>query len=68
MELLDKAVTHLTANGRLPANYKPHVLKGNYKGLWECHIQSDWLLVWEQNEIIKLITLYRTGTHSDLFK
>jgi mRNA interferase YafQ len=68
MELLDKAVTLLVANGKLAANYKPHVLKGNYNGLWECHIQPDWLLVWEQNETIKLITLYRTGSHSDLFK
>lgn len=68
MELLDNVVTLLVTNGNLPANFKPHILKGNYKGLWECHIQPDWLLVWEQNETIKLITLYRTGTHSDLFK
>jgi mRNA interferase YafQ len=68
MELLDKVVTLLTANGKLPISYKPHVLKGNYNGLWECHIQPDWLLVWEQSETIKLITLYRTGTHADLFK
>jgi|GEM_PF-5275400 mRNA-degrading endonuclease YafQ of YafQ-DinJ toxin-antitoxin module len=32
MELLDKAVTLLAAEGKLPANYKPHVLKGNYNG------------------------------------
>ncbi|HMX61141.1 MAG TPA: type II toxin-antitoxin system YafQ family toxin [Chitinophagales bacterium] len=52
----------------MPANFKPYFLKGNFKELWECHIQPDWLSVWEQNETIKLITLYRTGTHSDLFK
>ena len=68
MELLDEVVTLLVSSGKLPANFKPHILKGNYKGLWECHIQLDWLLIWEQNETIKLITLYRTGTHSDLFK
>ena len=68
MKLLDIAVTLLVTNGNLPSNYKPHILKGNYKGLYECHIQPDWLLVWEQNETIKLITLYRTGTHSDLFE
>ena len=67
MKLLDKAVTTLVLNGKLPEVYKPHKLTGNYKDLWECHIKPDWLLVWEQNEIIKLITLTRTGTHSDLF-
>lgn len=67
MQLLDQVVTKLVLEGKLPVTYKPHVLKGNYKGLWECHIQPDWLLVWEQNETIKLITLIRTGTHSDLF-
>ena len=67
MQLLDKVVTKLVLEGILPITYKPHILKGNYKGLWECHIQPDWLLVWEQKETIKLITLVRTGTHSDLF-
>ena len=67
MQLLDVAVTKLVLEGKLPIVYKPHILKGNYNGLWECHIQPDWLLVWEQNETIKLISLVRTGTHSDLF-
>lgn len=67
IELFKEVVTILEKDGKLPAKYKPHVLKGNYKGLWECHIQPDWLLIWEQNDTIKLITLTRTGTHSDLF-
>ena len=28
----------------LPKEYKPHMLIGNYKGLMECHIDSDLLL------------------------
>ena len=67
MQLLDIVVTTLVLEGKVPVVYKPHILKGNYKGMWECHIQPDWLLVWEQNETIKLISLVRTGTHSDLF-
>ncbi len=67
MDLLDEVVTKLVENGKLPAKFKPHVLKGKYAGLWECHIQPDWLLVWEQNNSIKLITLIATGTHADLF-
>lgn len=67
IELLDLVVSQLLEYGKLNAKYKPHLLKGNYKSLWECHIQPDWLLIWEQKETIKLITLIRTGKHSDLF-
>ncbi|WP_317132770.1 type II toxin-antitoxin system YafQ family toxin [Pedobacter sp. BS3] len=42
-------------------------MSGNWDGYWECHIKPDWLLIWKQDETIKLITLTRTGTHSDLF-
>jgi mRNA interferase YafQ len=65
--LIKEVITQLIETGSVPLKYKPHILKGNYAGLWECHIQPDWLLIWEQNEEIKLISLIRTGTHSDLF-
>ena len=44
---------------------RPHPLVGNWRPCWECHIESDWLLIWiiEDNQL-KLI---RSGTHSDLF-
>lgn len=50
----------------IPAEYNPHRLIGNYKGYMECHIQSDFLLIWidESSNIVKLI---RLGTHSELF-
>lgn len=67
MTLLDDVISILSQNGKLPSKYKPHLLVGNFKGFWECHIQPDWLLVWKQDEAIKLITLTRTGTHADLF-
>lgn len=67
MRLLDEVVTQLVEKGSLPPKNKPHKLTGNYKGFWECHILPDWLLIWEQDETIRLITLTRTGTHSDLF-
>ena len=65
--LFKEVVIQLEATGKLPHKFKPHILKGNYKGLWECHIQPDWLLIWKQDEEIKLISLTRTGSHSDLF-
>jgi mRNA interferase YafQ len=56
----------LAMKGKLPPEYKPHKLSGNYNNCWECHIEPDWLLIWKykgRNDI----TLIRTGTHSDLF-
>ncbi len=67
LQLFKEVIILLEKSGKLPPSYKPHKLKGKYQGLWECHIQPDWLLVWEQQDTIKLITLARTGTHSDLF-
>ena len=43
------------------------MLTGDYKGYWECHINPDWLLLYEKDTEIRIISLYRTGTHSDIF-
>lgn len=67
VDLLEKVISLLEQDGKLPFIYKPHKLKGNYAGLWECHIQPDWLLLWDQSDTLRLITLIRTGTHSDMF-
>lgn len=50
----------------LPVRFKNHKLKGNFAGLWECHIEPDWLLIYSLSQ--DSIRLQRTGTHSDLFK
>lgn len=63
-----KIVTDILQEGkRLPAVYRDHTLTGNYKGYRECHINPDWLLIYKKKETIRVISLYRTGTHSDLF-
>ncbi|MGB9366451.1 MAG: type II toxin-antitoxin system YafQ family toxin [Xanthobacteraceae bacterium] len=42
------AVVELLAeDGELPAAYRAHRLSGEWKGLWECHIEPDWLLIYE---------------------
>lgn len=56
----------LQKTGTVPAKLKPHRLKGNYEGCMECHIESDFLLVWI-NRDEKLIYLMRLGSHSELF-
>ncbi len=66
-EKLYHAIELLRQTGTLPAKYKPHKLSGKYKGCWECHIQPDWLLVWQQNDKELILLFTNTGTHSDLF-
>lgn len=50
----------------LETKYRNHVLKGNFKDRWECHLEPDWLLVYVKSDTE--IIFERTGTHSDLFK
>jgi len=65
---LNQVIRILISGDQLPEQNKNHILTGVYKGLNECHISPDWLLIYSKNKSIKLITLIRTGTHSDLFK
>ena len=63
-ELLD--VIQILRGDYIPAKYRDHALSGNYKGYRECHIRSNWLLVYESTETE--IILIASGSHDDLFK
>ena len=65
--LLTAVIDELQENGIIDNKYDPHPLKGNYKGCMECHIQSDWLLIWKQDDKKLELIMIDTGTHSDLF-
>ena len=67
MQLIFEAIQLLAVNGSLPAKYRPHKLSGDMDGIWECHIQPDWLMTWEQIDTQLTLLFLRTGTHSDLF-
>ena len=67
LRLLDEIVQKLLNGEQLPANNKDHALSGSWVGYRECHIQSDWLLVYKILEDRLILTLTRTGTHSDIF-
>ena len=67
IEKLIDVVDMLRTGGPLPANLHNHLLTGDYKGYWECHINPDWLLLYEKDTEIRIISLYRTGTHADIF-
>lgn len=57
----------LAGGEQLPEKNKDHALTGNWTGHRECHIQPDWLLVYRIENDLLILTLARTGTHSDLF-
>ena len=65
--LLKDIVTKLANGEPLDARHKDHPLSGDWIGHRECHIQPDWLLVYRIENDILVLTLSRTGTHSDLF-
>ena len=68
---LDKLfeVIDILSNGNpLDAKYHDHELTGNYKGTRECHIEPDWLLIYELRGAVLVLMLYRLGSHSELFK
>ena len=61
---LDKVLRLLVTEQPLPKEYRAHILKGNYKGCWECHIEDDYLLIWIDDVMIELL---RHGSHTELF-
>ncbi len=63
----EKVIRILVSTGTLPAEYKPHKLNSRFNYAWECHIEPDWLLVWEQDDDTLTLLLIDTGTHSDIF-
>jgi mRNA interferase YafQ len=67
ISLLDAVIELLEAGQPLPEKHHDHALSGDYAGLRECHIAPDWLLVYKIQDNILILTLTRTGTHSDLF-
>ena len=66
-DLLINVIKLLATTDQLPEEYKDHEVSGNWKGFRECHIQPDWLLIYTISDDRLVLTLIRTGTHSDLF-
>lgn len=68
-ELLEEVLNFLVQEKELPAKYRDHQLatSKHFQGVRECHIQSDWLLVYKVDKSELILNLLRTGSHSDLF-
>ena len=60
-------VNELINERPLDEKYRDHNLEGNWKGFRECHINPDWLLIYQIDNNDLILTLARTGPHSDLF-
>ena len=60
----DNIVGYLERCEDVPKEFKPHMLSGDYAGHMECHVENDFLLIWIDDEVVKLV---RLGSHSELF-
>jgi len=67
ISLLDDIIRTLAKGGKLPAINQDHALTGNWSGYRECHILPNWLLVYRLDNDVLVLTLTRTGSHSNLF-
>ena len=67
ISLLEDIIAKLALGESLPEKNRDHALSGNWNGYRECHILADWLLIYKLEDNILILTLARTGTHSNLF-
>ena len=68
LEKLKEVVDLLAMGQPLPERNRDHALTGDWVGHRECHIQPDWLLIYRvEEDVLLVLTMTRTGTHSELF-
>ena len=68
MNLFKEAVDILLDGKPLPQRYNDHPLKGNRQGYRDCHILPDWVLIYKIDKGFLTLTLFETGTHSDILE
>lgn len=67
IRLLEDVISNLAMGIPLPEKNRDHDLSGNWVGYRECHILPNWLLIYRIDHGVLVLTLSRTGSHSDLF-
>lgn len=65
-EKIKTTIRSLIAGEKLDPIHRDHKLVGKWQGRRECHIESDWLLIYKIEE--GQVVFERTGSHSDLFR
>ncbi len=67
IHLLEGVIADLAMGIPLPEKNRDHALSGNWSGHRKCHVLPDWLLIYRIEDDVLVLTLSRTGSHSDLF-
>mgnify|MGYP002471832660 FL=1 len=67
MNKLVSVLALLASGNPLPVQYKDHSLTGNLQDFRECHIEPDWLLLYQIYEDTLILSATATGSHADLF-
>ncbi len=67
MNKLVSVLALLASSNPLPVQYKDHSLTGNLQDFRECHIEPDWLLLYQIYEDTLILSATATGSHADLF-
>jgi mRNA interferase YafQ len=62
---LQSIINSLVQRNPLGPQHRDHALTGELKGSRDCHVEPDWILIYEQK--LDELILFRTGSHSDLF-
>ena len=68
MKLLTDVINILSKGETLPEKYKNHLLKGNFKGYYDCHVLPDLVLIYKIEKEKLVLLLFDIETHSNLFK
>ncbi len=68
LEEFEEVIKMLRKRNKLPDKYVDHSLGGQYKGMRECHLKPDALLIYSISEESQTLYLERIGSHSELFK
>lgn len=63
---VQEIVNQLEAGKQLPEKARDHPLKGKMRGLRDCHVRPDLILIYSKEEQLKLIKLIRVGNHNNL--
>ena len=64
---LHKVIDLIIKEQPLPPKHEDHPIHGKWEGSRDCHIQGDWVLIYEIDETARKVTFHRTGSHSDLY-
>lgn len=67
LEKLAKVLSLLASGNQLPPQNQDHQLAGDMRDFRECHIEPDWLLVYQIYDDLLILSATATGSHSDLF-